>query len=320
MTRRGAEGRAAGTAPAPAGHALARMMRAATATLAAAGVPSPRHDAQALAAHVLSLPAARLAMAGPPSAEQQARYADLVGQRTHRVPLQHLTGVAGFRRLDLAVGPGVFVPRPETEVLVDWALAALAGTRAPLVVDLCAGSGALALALANELPSRPRVHAVDNDPLALAWARRNAEARAAAGDQPVTLHRGDVTDPTLLADLAGSVDLVIANPPYIPDGAAVEPEVAEHDPPAALWGGPDGLDLVRHVERTAARLLRSGGAVAVEHADLQGRSAPALFHRPEWTDVADHPDLAGRPRFSTARRSRPDRVPDPTCRGATIPR
>jgi release factor glutamine methyltransferase len=275
--------------------------------LTAAGVASPRHDAEALAAHVLGVPRGRLAVAGPLSAEQAARYGELVGQRAERVPLQHLTGVAGFRRLELAVGPGVFVPRPETEVLVDWALdwarGALAGVQSPLVVDLCAGSGAIALALAGELPGRPRVHVVDSDPLALAWARRNAEARAAAGDPPVTLHRADVADPALLADLAGTVDLVVANPPYIPDGATVEPEVAEHDPPAALWGGPDGLAVVRRVERAAARLLRPGGAVAIEHADLQGESVPALFDRPEWTDVADHADLAGRPRFSTARRS-----------------
>jgi release factor glutamine methyltransferase len=267
-------------------------------------VPSPAHDAEELAGHVLGVPRSRLALAGPLTAEQQARYAELVDQRASRVPLQHLTGVAGFRRLELEVGPGVFVPRPETEVLVDWALAAVAGVPAPLVVDLCAGSGAVALALANELSGHPRVHAVERDPLALAWARRNAETRAAAGDPAVRLHRGDVSDPGLLVDLVGAVDLVTANPPYVPVGSLLEPEVARHDPPAALWGGEDGLDLVRHVERAAALLLRPGGAVAVEHADVQGESVPAVFVRTgRWTDVLDHLDLAGRPRFATARRA-----------------
>jgi release factor glutamine methyltransferase len=278
----------------------------AAAVLAAAGVASPRHDAEELAGHVLAVPRSRLALAGALTGAQRARYADLIDQRASRVPLQHLTGVAGFRRLELSVGPGVFVPRPETEVLAGWAIAALQAALSavpdPLVVDLCAGSGAVALALAQEVPGA-RVHAVEVDPQALAWAQRNVAARMAAGDRPVTLHRGDVSDPDLLAELAGAVDLVTANPPYIPVGATVEPEVAEHDPPAALWGGPDGLDTMRAVERTAARLLRPAGLVAVEHADLQGAAVPALFTRTgRWVGVADHADLAGRPRFTTARR------------------
>lgn len=271
------------------------VIRAAADRLAAAGVASPRHDAEELAGHVLGLSRTGLLLLErlPPSAAE--RYAELVEQRAARVPLQHLTGVAGFRRLELAVGPGVFVPRPETEVLVGWALSRLRPDA--LVVDLCAGSGAVALAIADEAPGTT-VHAVEIDPHALAWAARNVETTGL----PVTLHRGDVADPSVLADLAGTVDLVTANPPYIPLGATVEPEVAEHDPPAALWGGPDGLDAVRAVERTAARLLRPGGLVAVEHADVQGASVPAVFARAGWADVADHPDLVGRPRFTTARR------------------
>jgi len=288
----------------PPAAVLRAQIAAAARRLAGAGVPSPAHDAEELAGHVLGVPRSRLALAGPLTREQQDRYAELVEQRAARVPLQHLTGVAGFRRLELAVGPGVFVPRPETEVLVDWALAELAGVPEPLVVDLCAGSGAVALALANELPGHPRVQAVERDRSALAWAQRNAEARSAAGDPAVVLHRGDICDPLLLADLAGAVDLVTANPPYVPHGSVLEPEVARHDPPAALWGGADGLDLVRRVEHAAARLLRPGGAVAVEHADVQGESVPAVFGRTgRWTDVTDHPDLAGRPRFVTARRA-----------------
>ena len=277
---------------------LRGTVAAAATRLAAAGVASPRYDAEELAAHVLGLPRSRLALVDRLPAAAASRYAELVEQRAARVPLQHLTGVAGFRRLDLAVGPGVFVPRPETEVLVDWALAQVAQLRpGALVVDLCAGSGAVALAIADEA-SGVTVHAVEREEHALAWAARNV----ATTGLPVTLHRGDVADPALLAPLAGTVDLVTANPPYIPVGAAVEREVAEHDPPAALWGGEDGLDVVRVVERAAARLLRPGGLVAVEHADAQGKSVPAVFARAGWAEVADHPDLAGRPRFATARR------------------
>lgn len=275
-------------------------VRAAAARLEAAGVASPRYDAEELAAHVLGLSRAKLVLLDRLPAAVADRYERLVAERADRVPLQHLTGVAGFRRLDLAVGPGVFVPRPETEVLVGWALARL--RPGDLVVDLCAGSGAVALAIADEAPG-VRVHAVEREEHALAWAARNV----AATGLPVTLHRGDVADPDLLVELAGTVDLVTANPPYIPVGARVEREVAEHDPPAALWGGEDGLAVVRQVERAAARLLRPGGLVAVEHADRQGDSVPAVFAR--WAEVADHPDLVGRARFTTARRP-----PEPALR------
>jgi release factor glutamine methyltransferase len=268
-------------------------VRDAARVLADAGVASPRHDAEELAAHVLGLSRSRLVLLDRLPAEAAGRYAELVRERAARVPLQHLTGVAGFRRLDLAVGPGVFVPRPETEVLVEWVLARLPA--GGLVVDLCAGSGAIALAVADEAPGA-RVHAVEREGDALAWAARNV----ARTGLPVTLHQGDVADPSVLAALTGTVDVVTANPPYIPVGAGVEREVAEHDPPAALWGGEDGLDTVRAVERAAWRLLRPGGVVAVEHADLQGESVPAVFAR--WARVEDHRDLSDRPRFTTARR------------------
>ena len=267
-------------------------VRSAARLLADAGVASPAYDAEELAAYALGVPRSRLFLLDRLPEGARGRYEELIAQRASRVPLQHLTGVAGFRRLTLAVGPGVFVPRPETEVLVEWALARL--RPGALVVDLCAGSGAVALAVADEAPG-VTVHAVEREPFALAWAARNVAATGLA----VTLHEGDVADPAVLADLAGTVDLVTANPPYIPVGAGVEREVAEHDPPAALWGGADGLDVVRAVERAAARLLRPGGLVAVEHADAQGASVPAVFAR--WDQVADHPDLVGRPRFTTAR-------------------
>jgi release factor glutamine methyltransferase len=169
------------------------------------------------------------------------------------------------------------------------------------VVDLCTGSGALALAIAHARPDAT-VHAVELDPAALAWARRNADTRSTAGDKPVVLHQGDVADPTLLADLDGRVDLLVCNPPYVPMGIAVPPEVGEHDPFDAVFAAGDGLAVIRRVVAAAARLITAGGAFAMEHDDTQAESVPALLRtRRVLTDIEDHTDLAGRPRFVTAR-------------------
>lgn len=278
-------------------------IRAAVERLRTAGVDSPEFDAAELAAGVLGVRRVEVGLASSFSPEQAAAYESLVDQRADRVPLQHLTGLAGFRRLDLRVGPGVFVPRPETELLVDAVLTRLSGVDSPIVVDLCAGSGAVALSIAQECP-HAQVFAVEVDPDAVAWARRNAELRAAAGDRPVTVLAADARDPGLLVELDGRADAVTCNPPYVPDGAVVAAEVALHDPPAALWGGPDGLDVVRGLLPTAARLLRPGGMLAMEHADKQGVALPALLrHHGAWDDVVDHLDLAGRPRYTTAVRA-----------------
>jgi release factor glutamine methyltransferase len=277
---------------------LRSALALASALLSDAGVDSPRNDAELLAAHVLGTTRGALLIAPPFTAEQARRYDELVGQRAGRVPLQHLTGVAGFRHLDLAVGPGVFVPRPETELLAGWGLEVLG--EGPVVVDLCAGSGALALSIANECPGAT-VYAVERSEYAVAWARRNADARARLGDTPITLLHADATDPGVLAELDGTVDLVLTNPPYVPDGATVAREVAEHDPPEALWGGPDGLDVVRALVRRAADLLKPGGHLGIEHADSQGAAVPLVLRQHGgWTEIADHPDLAGRDRFTTA--------------------
>lgn len=260
-------------------------------------------DAELLLAHVLGVSRAGLLTLDEVPDDAAARFEDLAGQRADRVPLQHLTGRAPFRHLELAVGPGVFVPRPETEQLVEWALARLAGQAEPVVVDLGSGSGAIALSIAHEHPGA-RITAVEHDPVAIEWTKANAATRAAAGDTPVEVLSGDMTDPGLLQELDGTVDLVVSNPPYVPDGATVPREVADHDPPLALWGGPDGLDVVRGLLRTAARLLRPGGGLGIEHADQQGSALPALVRASGgWTDVEDHPDLAGRPRYTTAHRS-----------------
>jgi release factor glutamine methyltransferase len=279
-----------------------------------AGVESPRVDAELLAAHVVGVPRGRLSMV--PLVDQPVVEALrlLVSQRAKRVPLQHLTGTATMGPIDVAVGPGVFIPRPETEMLLTWGLAALDGVSQPLVVDLCTGSGALALAMAHARPDA-QVHAVERDPVALSWARRNADMRAAAGDTPVVLYSGDVADPGLLVALDGMAHLVLCNPPYVPLNAALPPEVAWHEPPVALFAGDDGLAVIPDVVRTGTRLLREGGSIAIEHDDSQAEAVPALLAaRRVLTDVADHVDLAGRPRFATARRTTmisPQLVPHP---------
>jgi release factor glutamine methyltransferase len=272
-------------------------------TLAAAGVASPRTDAELLAAHVLGVPRGRLPLVPLVDPADVAALHQLVARRATRIPLQHLVGWAPMAEITVQVGPGVFTPRPETELLLDWALRALADVTTPVVVDLCTGSGALALGVAHARPDAV-VHAVERDPAALAWARRNADLRAEAGDTPITLHAADVTEPGVLAHLESGVDAVLCNPPYVPAGTEVPPEVADHDPAAAVFGGPDGLDVIRPVVALAAELLRPGGVVAIEHDDSHGEAVPALLAaRRVLTDVADHPDLAGRPRFATARRA-----------------
>jgi release factor glutamine methyltransferase len=264
--------------------------------LAAAGVASPRADAELLAAHVLGTSRGRLALAGGFDPAGLARFEELVARRAARVPLQHLTGTVGFGRLELAVGPGAFVPRPETELLAQWAV----GVGGSVIVDLGSGTGALALSIAHELPAA-RVYAVEESPAALAWLRRNVADRAAAGDRPVEVVAGDATDPALLAGLDGAVDLVVCNPPYVPEGAPVPPEVAEHDPPAAVFAGPDGLAVIRPVAARAAALLRPGGWFGLEHDQRHGGPVSRLLG--QWfADIDDHLDLAGRPRYVTARR------------------
>jgi release factor glutamine methyltransferase len=279
------------------------VIERATHTLAVAGVPSPEHDAKALALHVLGLDRpSDLLLADSFTDDQRTAYDALVERRAARVPLQHLTGTVGFRYIELAVGPGVFVPRPETESVVQWAIDAIAkeGWTAPVLADLCTGSGTIAFALANEVPGAT-VHAVERDPAALEWTRRNAASRVAAGDPEVHLHLASVEDSLL--DMDGEFDLVASNPPYVATDEAhlPDPEVVEHDPEIALFAGEDGLDVIRLVERAAIRLLKPGGLVVVEHSDRQGATAPAVFDHPGWSDVQDHRDLTGRDRFVSAR-------------------
>ncbi|MEV4315835.1 peptide chain release factor N(5)-glutamine methyltransferase [Actinocrispum sp. NPDC049592] len=279
---------------------LRLALKAAQEKLAESGVDSPRVDAELLASHVLGVERNRLPLIPLVDPSVVDALHRLVLRRAGREPLQYIIGTAWIGDIELAVGPGVFVPRPETDLLLDWAIKV--APPSCVVVDLCTGSGALALGFAHARPDA-KVHAVEIDPVALSWARRNAEARADAGDRRIRLHSGDVTDPKLLADMESTVDVVLCNPPYVPDDTPVPPEVAEHDPRKAVFGGPDGLDVIKPVIACAARLLKPGGWVGIEHDDSQGESVPALLAaRKVLSEATDHRDLAGRPRFATARR------------------
>ncbi|MEU0266099.1 peptide chain release factor N(5)-glutamine methyltransferase [Nocardioides sp. NPDC006303] len=275
------------------------LLASARKQLAEAGVESPDADAAILLAHVLDTDRNRLFLVDDVAEHQEKAYADLLTRRAEREPLQHLTGVAYFRHVELAVGPGVFVPRPETELLAGWAIDRAASIDQPVVVDLCTGSGAIAKSIADEVPGA-EVHAVELSEDAYPWAVRNLTGTG------VDLRQGDMADE--FADLDGSVDVLVCNPPYIPLEAweSVAAEARDHDPDLALFSGQDGLDAIRVLERRAAELLKPGGVVGFEHADEQGPDgqnggAPAVFAATgRWQDVRDHLDLAGRPRFTTA--------------------
>jgi release factor glutamine methyltransferase len=281
---------------------LRTALTEATRVLTDAGVESARWDAEQLVAHVLGVSRTSLVTVSGLDSAQHDALQEVLRRRADREPLQHIVGSVGFRYVDLAVGPGVFIPRPESEVVAGWAIDAArnAGVPRPRVVDLCSGSGAIALAIANEVPTA-EVHAVELDEGALAWAKRNADARERAGDTAITLHHRDVVH--AVPELDGTVDVVVSNPPYVGEDELdhVDPEVRDHDPHVALVAGPEGLDVIAEVERTAKRLLKTGGTVVVEHSDRQGESVPALFEKAGgWRDVADHPDLTGRARFTVA--------------------
>jgi release factor glutamine methyltransferase len=272
------------------------VLATAVAELATSGVASPRVDAELLAAHVLEIPRGRLLLVDSIREDELRRFRLLVAERARRIPLQHLLGTAAFRHIELSVGDGVFIPRPETELLAGWGIER--ARSGDIVVDLCSGTGAIALSVADEVKTT-RVYAVERSPVALGFLRRNAAAFPA-----VDVVEGDVTDPGLLPELSHRVAVLLCNPPYVPDGTPVPPEVADHDPAEAVFGGADGLEVIRPVIALAARLLKPGGHVGIEHDDVHGDAVPALLRKDgRFTEVTAHPDLTGRPRFATARRT-----------------
>lgn len=262
--------------------------------LAAAGIDSARVDAEYLAAHAAGVDRARVMFTEPDPAFYP-RFRELVERRAQRIPLQHLVGTAAFGPVEVHVGPGVFIPRPETEALLEWAMNQPLPP-SPVIVDLCTGSGALALALAHTWP-QAHVVAVEKSPDALVYARRNCAGSA------VEVLEADVTVPSLLSDRTGTVDLLVSNPPYIPDGADLDPEVIDHDPAAALFGGPDGMAVIVPIIALAARLLRPGGKLGIEHDDTTAAQVVAALDRDgTFGDITARRDLTGRPRFVTATR------------------
>ncbi|RUR01165.1 peptide chain release factor N(5)-glutamine methyltransferase [Labedella endophytica] len=282
---------------------LAAARANAAARLAAAGITTPEVDAELLIGHVVDLGRGELAAAmvvGRTLAPRDAELLDdLVSRRAAREPLQHITGTAYFRSLRLAVGPGVFVPRPETELLAQYAIDELRALPEadPIAVDLGTGSGAIALSVASEVP-HATVYAVENSVDAFVWARQNADS---VGATNATIVFDDLAH--ALARLDGTVSLVVSNPPYVPDAAVPrDPEVRLHDPAHALYGGPDGLDVVRQVSATALRLLRPGGRVLIEHGELQGEPIRDLLAADGWSSPATFRDLTQRDRITSATR------------------
>ena len=270
----------------------------AAASFAAAGIEQASVDAELIAAHVLKVSrgelGAKMVTGETFDANQSELFSVLVEKRAARVPLQHLTGVANFRNLELQVGPGVFVPRPETEVVVGLAIAALAEATSPTVVDLGTGSGAIALSIAQEVP-QAKVFAVELNPDSISFTRKNFERYG----QNATLVEGDMAD--AFENLNGQVQLLVSNPPYIPlDMVPKDPEVHLHEPKLALYGGEDGMSLVHVVLAVANRLLVSGGKLLIEHADIQGEITRRLASEAGFIDVATHQDLAGRDRALSA--------------------
>ena len=275
------------------------------AQLDAAGIENPAVDAELLVAHVLGESRGRIqalaVMGAVVEVPRVGRIRALAEDRAARVPLQHLTGRAPFRGFELEVGPGVFVPRPETEVVAQFAIDALAAVPdpEPRAVDLCTGSGALALALAREVPTS-RVWAIEKSREAHAWAERNI---AALGEGRVELRLGDAAEAaSILPDeLRGRVHVLVSNPPYVPLGMVPrDPEVRDHDPELALFSGEDGLDLIRVISRVAFELVAPGGTVVLEHAETQGAAIRALLSAAGWRAPATHRDLALRDRATTA--------------------
>ncbi len=276
-------------------------LHSAASLLAEAGIDSARSDAEWLMAHVLDVDRGSLAFVDGPDAGERRRFRELVAQRARRIPLQHIIGRAAFGPIDLAVGPGVFVPRPETELILEWAVENLRGISHPLVADLCSGSGALAIAIAVSVPSA-RVVAVEKSPSALLWLRRNVE-NLGVGDRVAVLG-ADVTDYAQLSDHIpdGSLDLIVANPPYVPTDTDVSPEV-EADPAEAVFAGHDGMSVITPLADVAARLLAPAGRTGVEHDDSTSSQVIGAFEATgRFDDVVARRDLAGRPRVVTARR------------------
>lgn len=290
-------------------HTYAEALRDAAERFRASGVPSPEWDARLLAAELIGCGHMDIDLDAAPIPGFDIAYEGWVARRAAREPLQHILGIAWFGPLELEVGPGVFIPRPETEVLADWGVRMLRDVAKhtaltvpaspPRVVDLCTGSGALAGYVKHEMPEA-EVYAVELSDEAFSYAQRNLSRVAAEG---LRLVQGDATAPATLRKLDGSVDLVFTNPPYVPETLDLEPEVY-HDPHMAVFGGEDGMAIINRLVPRIAELLKPGGRVGIEHDDATSAAVQAVLHADgRFTDIAVLRDLTGTARFVTARKS-----------------
>ncbi|MCC6375781.1 MAG: peptide chain release factor N(5)-glutamine methyltransferase [Microbacteriaceae bacterium] len=269
--------------------------------LSQAGIQNAEVDFELLLGHVLGISRGEVQSKVALDADLPTAVADeldrLVARRFEREPLQHITGRAAFRNLKLLVGPGAFVPRPETELTAQIAIDALNAFELPepIALDLGTGTGAIALAIATEV-SRARVFAIEKSAEAFAWAQKNVEH---LGVSTLEILHGEIEGS--FSQLDGKASVVVSNPPYIPvDAVPRDPEVQKFDPPLALYGGEDGLDVIRTVSSTAQRLLHPGGLVVIEHGELQGAAVRELFANDGWHAISTQKDLLGRDRVSTA--------------------
>ena len=267
--------------------------------LIGAGIENPQVDVELLVGHVLELSRGQVQSAMIADAtiddDRLKTLNDLFGRRYAREPLQHLTGIAYFRQLELNVGRGVFVPRPETESVVQLAIDFLNASELvePIAIDLGTGSGAIALSMHTEV-AKARVFAVEKSPEAFPFTQANFAKYPGA-----ELVLGDLAD--VFNALNGAATVVVSNPPYIPvDMVPIDPEVHLFDPSLALYGGVDGLDVIRQVSITAKRLLREGGFLVIEHADSQSSQVCELLLADGWQQVTAHQDLTGRNRSVSA--------------------
>ena len=278
---------------------ISEALELATDKLSAAGVLSPSVDAELLGCFVLDASRSDLtlrAIANEPFPQNKlAEFLEAVSRREKREPLQHITGLAPFRHLELEVGPGVFIPRPETELLVDLAIEKIRAVDKPVIVDLCSGSGAIAISLNSEI-AEAIVYAVELSEDAFSFLVRNYQKY---GLDSKTLRNENLT--TALQQLESGVDLVISNPPYIPDAAVpIDLEVKLYDPSLALYGGQDGLDVIRQISSRAWFLLRSGGHLVLEHAHTQAPAIGELLLTEGWQEVVSASDLTGKDRMISA--------------------
>lgn len=289
--------------------AIRDALGAATTQLSEAGIESARVDAELLLCHVLECDRTALFVKDFITEDELEEFIQFVAFRSARVPLQHLTGKAAFRRIEVAVGPGVLIPRPETELLVDKAIDFVREISEPVIVDLCSGSAAMSVSLAIEIPCS-EVHALEFVDEAFAWGQKSVRdhaAEIAMVGSTISLHHGDVRGCEVreLKSLTGKVDVIVANPPYIPSAAIPrDPEVYQYEPHSALFGGEDGMEFIGAIFDAAKVLLKPGGLVVIEHGDNQGEdgevSVPRFLRESGvFASVRDHNDLAGRPRFTT---------------------